>query len=57
MLVAIVKKRLNINESLYSLLQVLSLTLFERVHINQLLNHFPDKYTDLETAKQLNLFD
>ncbi|WPL14653.1 Transposase DDE domain protein [Thiorhodovibrio litoralis] len=56
-LVAIVKKRLNINESLYSLLQVLSLTLFERVHINQLLNHVPDKYTDQENAKQLNLFD
>jgi hypothetical protein len=56
-LVAIVKKRLNINESLYSLLQVLSLTLFERVHINQLLNHAPGKYTDLENAKQLNLFD
>ncbi|WPL12496.1 hypothetical protein Thiosp_02265 [Thiorhodovibrio litoralis] len=45
-LVAIVKKRLNINESLYNLLQVLSLTLFERVHINQLLNHVSVKYTD-----------
>ncbi|WPL15678.1 Transposase DDE domain protein [Thiorhodovibrio winogradskyi] len=50
-LVEIVKKRLNINESLYSLLQILSLTLFERVHINQLLNHAPDKYTDYENPK------
>lgn len=56
-LVAIVKKRLNIDGSLYSLLQVLSLTLFERVHINQLLNHIPDNYTNTQSDKQLNLFD
>jgi hypothetical protein len=56
-LIAIVKKRLDINESMHTFLQVLSLTLFERVHINQLLNRTPDKYTDLENPKQLNLFD
>ncbi len=37
-LVAIVKKRLNISASLYEILQILSLTMFERIPVNQLLN-------------------
>jgi len=36
-LVAIVKKRLNLRASLYEILQILSLTLFEKIPINQLL--------------------
>jgi len=35
-LVAIVKKRLNLSASLYEILQILSLTLFEKMPINQL---------------------
>lgn len=38
-LIAILKKRLAIDASLYTLLQVLSLTLFERTPINQLLTY------------------
>lgn len=36
-LVAIVKKRLNLRASLYEILQILSLTMFERTPLNQLL--------------------
>src|SRR5665213_3305105 len=36
-LVAIVKKRLNLSASLYEILQILSLTLFERIPLDQLL--------------------
>jgi len=35
-LVAIIKKRLNLSASLYELLQILSLTLFERIPLIQL---------------------
>jgi len=37
-LVAIIKKRLDIPASLYTILQVLSLSVFEKVPLNQLLN-------------------
>ena len=56
-LVAIVKKRLQISASLYQILQILSLTLFERTQLDQLLAR--SIYEDLEDleAKQLILFD
>jgi hypothetical protein len=38
-LVAIVKKRLNLTASLYEILQILSLTMFERMPLDQLLAH------------------
>jgi hypothetical protein len=37
-LVAIVKKRLRISASLYEILQILSLTMFEKTSLDQLLN-------------------
>ena len=57
MLVAIVKKRLGVKASLYEMLQILSLTLFEKT---QLLRSFPASLTNIlpqNTANQLNLFD
>ena len=56
-LVAIVKKRLNLDASLYTLLQILSVTLFEKMPLQQA---FPGN--DYETPErvpcnQLNLFD
>jgi hypothetical protein len=36
-LVAIVKKRLNLSTSLYEILQILSLTMFEKIPLDQLL--------------------
>jgi len=41
-LVAIIKKRLNLNASLYTLLQVLSLTLFEKITLQQALTNTSD---------------
>ena len=38
-LVTIIKKRLNLDASLYTILQILSLTLFEKTVINQLLTN------------------
>jgi hypothetical protein len=59
-LVAIVKKRLEIPASLYTMLQILSLTLFERTPINQLVTSAPGADYKIQGAgvgKQLNLFD
>jgi hypothetical protein len=56
-LVAILKKRLNIDNSLYTLLQVLSLTLFERTPINQLLVDSDYNSADSLERNQLTLFD
>ena len=55
-LVAIVRKKLNLNVSLYTLLQVLSLTLFEKMPLQQA---FPDGEYSSENpglSNQLNLF-
>ena len=56
-LVAIIKKRLNIDNSLYTLLQVLSLALFERASINQLLMDSDYNSADSLERNQLTLFD
>jgi hypothetical protein len=56
-LVAIVKKRFNLTASLYELLQILSLTLFERDPIDQILTLNPLEPYPLDHANQLTLFD
>lgn len=56
-LVAIVKKRLKSELSLYTLLQILSLTLFEKTHLDQLLNSSPNKNFEDPSSNQLYLFD
>ena len=56
-LVAIVKKRLNLAASLYELLQILNLTMFERLPLDQLLsNIMADDFQSI-LDNQLNLFD
>jgi len=56
-LVAIVRKRLRLEASLYQILQILSVTLFEKTPILRALQP-PDSQNDLpESANQLNLFD
>ena len=57
MLVAIVKKRLNLSASLYEMLQILSLTMFERIPLDQLLNNITTDDVQLLNANQLNLFN
>ncbi len=56
-LVAIVKKRLNLSASLYEMLQILSLTMFERIPLDQLLNNIDTQDIQSFDANQLNLFD
>ena len=56
-LVAIIKKRLNCDLSLYTILQILSLTLFERMPLNQLLSECETDMNYDPFSNQLNLFD
>ena len=56
-LVAIIKKRLDLKIELYTILQILSLTLFEKTPLDQLLMISENKYEQDEMSKQLNLFD
>jgi hypothetical protein len=55
-LVAIVKKRFAVDASLYTILQVLSLTLFEKTPLIQLLNTESLMPEEGENPMQLNLF-
>ena len=54
-LVAIVKKRLDLDASLYTLLQILSVTLFEPIH--QALAGDDNRCNASQITNQLNLFD
>ena len=56
-LVAIVKKRLKIESSLYTILQILSLTLFEKTPLDQLLKNSELQMSPPENDNQLNLFN
>jgi hypothetical protein len=56
-LVAIVKKRLGLSASLYEILQILSLTMFERTPLNQLLTLTQPPSTDSDSHTQLILFN
>jgi hypothetical protein len=56
-LVAIVKKRLNLSATLYELLQILSLTLFERISLIQLLADSNPIPNPIDSQNQLNLFN
>jgi hypothetical protein len=56
-LVAIVKKRLQLSASLYEILQILSLSMFERMPIDQLLSVQPGVVAEPASANQLTLFD
>ena len=55
-LVAIVKKRLNLEASLYTLLQILSVTLFEKMLIGQALTGSEYRPANDLQCNQLNLF-
>lgn len=55
-LIAIVKKRLNLSASLFELLQILSLTVFERVSVIQLLTRCEPVNQLTTPQNQLNLF-
>jgi hypothetical protein len=56
-LVAILKKRLGLPQSLYTILQVLSVTLFEHMPLIQTLTMVPDTTPEGDAANQLLLFE
>jgi hypothetical protein len=57
LLVAIIKKQLGLNLSLYKILQILSVTIFEKTPILEGFSNLSDKFLDTEPSIQLNLFD
>jgi hypothetical protein len=56
-LVAIVKKQLGLDLSLYKILQILSVTIFEKTPILEGFSNFTDESEDPNLAKQLKLFE
>jgi len=56
-LVAIVKKRLALSASLYKILQILSLTMFERIPLDQILLLSEAACMSSDSINQLNLFE
>jgi hypothetical protein len=56
-LVAIVRKRLGLERSLYQILQILSITLLEKVPILQVFEAFDSQSDSLDNSNQLILFD
>jgi hypothetical protein len=55
-LVAIIKKRLNLNRTLYTILQILSVSLFEKTPILQALSSIDYEDETIDDDNQLNLF-
>ena len=55
-LVAIVKKRLKLPATLYEILQILSLTLYEKTPLDQLLTRTVEEDIGMASQNQLNLF-
>ena len=56
-LVAIVRKRLALEAGLYQILQILSVTLFEKTPILQALQAFDSENESTDNGNQLILFD
>jgi hypothetical protein len=56
-LVAIIKKRLDLDASLYTLLQIFSVTLFEKIPLNKGLLDTNYRHEDDVFCNQLNMFD
>jgi hypothetical protein len=55
-LVAIVRKRLSLEAPLYTLLQVISVTVFEKIEIQTAFSQSADRYDTAQDDSQLNLF-
>ncbi|TKB09597.1 IS4 family transposase [Desulforhopalus sp. IMCC35007] len=56
LLVAIMKKRLNLKESLYTILQILSISVFEKTPLFQLVTERDYRTPDAPSCNQLKLF-
>jgi hypothetical protein len=55
LLIAIIKKKLNLEASLYTLLQILSVTPFEKMPLQQALQTIGERSSLPENQNQLNL--
>ena len=55
-LIAIIKKRLNISFNLYTILQIFSVAIFEKMPILQLLSDYEYKINNYDSHNQLELF-
>ena len=56
-IIAIVRKQYQLKMSLYTMLQILSVSLFEKIELYDLLNGHIKKPTDDSSNEQMNLFD
>uniref|UniRef100_B3EKD9 Transposase, IS4 family protein n=1 Tax=Chlorobium phaeobacteroides (strain BS1) TaxID=331678 RepID=B3EKD9_CHLPB len=56
-LIALAKKKLNLDITLYTFLQILSVSVFEQLNILQLVTNSAGTNHGTFTCKQLNLFD
>ena len=56
-LVAIIKKQLKLEQSLYTILQIVSVTLFEKMPLLQTLTDVEVEEEEVSTCNQLNLFN
>ncbi|RFC34469.1 MAG: hypothetical protein DID91_2727702604 [Candidatus Nitrotoga sp. MKT] len=56
-LIAIIKKELQLDASLYSLLQILSVSVFEKVQLSQAFAGSGQLQNQTDFYNQLNLFD
>ena len=54
--IAIIRTRLYIEKNLHTILQILSLTMFEKIPLKQLLNTSARPVPAISENKQLNLF-
>lgn len=57
LLVAIVKKQLNLNGSLYKILQIISVTVFEKTPLLQVISDIDSQDPEFDNRNQLNLFE
>ena len=57
LMVAIAKKELKIERNLYEMLQIISVSIFDKTQLNQLLNEYQLQSSEVEFSKQFNLFD
>lgn len=56
-LIAIAKKKLQLKHSLYEIIQVISISIFERTPLHQLFQQTHEQYFKELNCKQLNMFD
>ena len=56
-LIAIIKKQLRLQHSLYTILQILSTTLFEQMPVPLVFQRYEEETRVCDVSKQLTLFD